>query len=952
LDKKKLHITLFILLIWSFSYAQQFTNYTSKNGLPSNHIYTILQDAKGFIWFLTDKGMVKYNGKTFKTFTTKQGLPINDVWEGITTPDTKVWYLSKSSKLGYIKNDSVFSFPTSNEEEIMNPIFTSQIGNNIYPTGPNNSFELKNGKWEEILNSKNEEENIDKIRIFHTKVNYLTTTILQDTLKIIGAKGLLLKKYFIKPFYKQYARRKQLNDSLYCWVSEKDYLILNLNNLKLTYATFKDEIGIEKAKHARINLINNEIQITGTGFVGFLDDKFHIKNPYFFPKSIHSHFALIDKTNTIWFATFSNGVYKLPYAKKDIIYTLNNQKTGKFSIINNNVFISCYNKGFYKYNNTTSSFEQYLKIKEYPFKPTEIKELNTSFFPSKYTVSTLKNNTLKTIDFRKLGFSSNNLSFNFVYFQNKLYGIFSFGIHRINPATLKIEKKYLQSGCNFLIKFQNKLLIASNNGLKEFKNDTIHKVNFTNQIFDKSILTITKISENKLLLNTDGFGSYITDLNTITQLPNSEFLIVENAFATENTLWLATNEGVLKYTKQNNNYHLKQLINSSNGLPSNNINDVLIHKNKIFVSTNKGIAILPKTHENSSHFLDIYVEKATYNNSQFLGNKPTLKYTKNNNVTFTIASINFDENGKDFSYQYQLNPVQKNWITTKSNNINFTDLPPNKYKLSVNSHGITKHLNFKILPLWYQTNIAKIIFILLFLSLITGIILIIRKWELEKQLKKLNTQKQLSEFELHALRSQMNPHFVFNSLNAIQYYITKNDIELSEKYLVKFSRLIRKFFDFSRTKFISLEQEISLLKNYLEIEKMRFGNTFHFQFNIDENLNLSEEKIPSMLLQPIVENAVNHGLFHNEGNGLIKIEFLKDKDLLIVQISDNGIGLKKAQEIKSNSIKTHISKSTIILKDRIKLLNQSKEWQITYAINELETSTGTIVKLTFKHYEN
>jgi len=898
---KKLHIAIIsTLLIWSFSFAQQFSNYTTKDGLPSNHIYTILQDAKGFIWFLTDKGMVKYNGKTFKTFTTKQGLPNNDVWEGVTTPDTKTWYLSKSSKLGYIENDSVFSFATSNEGEIMNPIYSSQIGNNIYPTGPTNTFELKNGKWQKIFNNK---ENIDRIKIFHTKVNYLTTTILQDTLKIIGAKDLILKKFFIKPFFKKYAKRKQLNDSLFCWVSEKDYLILNLNNLKLTHSSYKNEIGLEKAKHARINIVNNQIQITGTGFVGFLDNKFHIKKTYFFPKNINSHFALIDKTNTIWFATFSNGVYKLPYAKKDIIYTLNNQKTEKFSIINNEIFISCYNRGFYKYNNTTSSFDQYLKIEDYTFQPTEIKELNTSFFPSKYTISTLKNNKLKTIDFRKFGLSTNNLSSNFVYFQNQLYGIYSFGINRINPATLKIEKEYLQSGCNFLIKFQNKLLIASNNGLKEFKNDTIHKVNFTNQTFDKSVLTITKISENKLLLNTDGFGSYITDLNIITQLPNSEFLIVENAFAAENKLWLATNEGVLKYTKKNDNYKLEQLINSSNGLPSNNINDVLIHKNKIFVSTNKGIAILPKTHENSSHFLDIYVEKATYNNSQFLGNKPTLKYTENNNVTFTIASINFDENVKELSYQYQLNPVQKNWITTKSNNINFTDLSPNKYKLSVNSHGITKYINFKILPLWYQTNIAKIIFILLFLSLTTGIILIIRKRELEK-------------------------------------------------YLVKFSRLIRKFFDFSRNKFISLKQEISLLKNYLEIEKMRFGNQFNFQFNIDKDLNLTEQKIPSMLLQPIVENAVNHGLFHNEGNGLIKIDFLKKRDQLIVQISDNGIGLKKAQEIKENSIKTHISKSNSILKDRISLLNQSKEWFIIYSIHELENAAGTIVKLTFKHYEN
>ena len=91
---KKLHITLIIILIWSFSFAQQYTNYSTKNDLPSNHIYKITQDYKGFIWFITDKGIVKYNGTTFKTFTTKEGLPTNDIWDIKITPDNKIWYFN------------------------------------------------------------------------------------------------------------------------------------------------------------------------------------------------------------------------------------------------------------------------------------------------------------------------------------------------------------------------------------------------------------------------------------------------------------------------------------------------------------------------------------------------------------------------------------------------------------------------------------------------------------------------------------------------------------------------------------------------------------------------------------------------------------------------------------------------------------------------------------------
>ncbi len=929
---KKLHITIILVLIWSFCFSQQFTNYTTKDGLPSNNIYTILQDVKGFIWFLTDKGMVKYNGNQFKTFTTKQGLPINDVWEGFTTPDAKVWYLSKSSKLGYIENDSVFSFPTSNEEEIMNPIFSSQIGNNVYPTGPTNTFELINGKWSKIFNNRlHNIDSLDKIKIFQNKIKQLSFNFSHDTITLLDSTNLVLKKQYIKPYYKRQAKRKQLNDSLYCWVTDTDYLILNLNNLKLSFSTFKDEIGLENAKHARINVINNQIQITGTGFVGFLDTDFHIKNPYFFPKEINSHFALIDKTNNIWLATFSNGVYKLPNVKKEIIYTLNNQNTGKFSIINNTIFTSIYNKGFYKYNDNSTILDQFLKIIDYPYQPTQIKELNTSFFPSKFTISTLKNNKLKTIDFRKTKFAINNLSFNFVYFQNQLYGIFSFGLNRINPVTLEIEKEYLQSGCNSLLKFQNKLLLATNNGLKEFKNDTICKVNFTNHNFDKSVLTITKISENELLLNTDGFGSYITDLKIITQLPNSEFLIVENAFATENTLWLATNEGVLKYTKQNNNYHLKQLINSSNGLPSNNINDVLIHENKIFASTNNGIAILPKKQESISQFLDIYIEKAFYNNHQIKGDNTVFKYEIDNNATFTISSINFDENPEKFNYQYKLYPVQKKWTTTSTNNFNFSNLQPKKYILQIEANGIKKQLKFTIQPLWWQTLLSKIAIAMLAIALIAFVAWWFSKKSLQKKNALLIQEKKLSEIQLRALRSQMNPHFVFNSLAAIQYYINNNQMGASEAYLVKFSKLIRQFFELSKEAEISLDEEIKLITNYLDLEKLRFKEKFVYKIIIDKAINKKTSKLPTMLLQPIVENAINHGIFNKLDTGNVSINFiyLDDKNFKI-EVIDDGVGFVNTQKRSNAKVK-----SSHVLEDRLKYLNQSELWKIYYSEKEL-----------------
>ena len=137
----------------------------------------------------------------------------------------------------------------------------------------------------------------------------------------------------------------------------------------------------------------------------------------------------------------------------------------------------------------------------------------------------------------------------------------------------------------------------------------------------------------------------------------------------------------------------------------------------------------------------------------------------------------------------------------------------------------------------------------------------------------LKNQKQKHELELKALRSQMNPHFVHNSLNAIQYYIQQNDVETSENYLAKFSKLMRQFFDYSRRDSICLTEEISLLENYLQIEKLRFEEKLNYEIKVDTELDIDEESMPPMILQPLVENAINHGLFHKKGKGKVCVVF-------------------------------------------------------------------------------
>lgn len=241
-------------------------------------------------------------------------------------------------------------------------------------------------------------------------------------------------------------------------------------------------------------------------------------------------------------------------------------------------------------------------------------------------------------------------------------------------------------------------------------------------------------------------------------------------------------------------------------------------------------------------------------------------------------------------------------------------------------------------------------------SIILFVIFINRKNNLiQEQLEtKLNNQKRQYELELKALRGQMNPHFIHNSLNSIQYYIQQNDVGTSEDYLAKFSTLIRQFFDFSRRKTISLKEEIDFLTNYLEIEKLRFEAKIDYKIEVCENLDIEEESIPSLILQPSVENSINHGLFHKKDKGLVLVKFSQiDNQSFKVTILDDGIGIDATKNLHKTIKNKDKSNSSAVLQERIHFLNQSnKGISVDYSITDLskehQGKTGTRVTLIFK----
>lgn len=256
-------------------------------------------------------------------------------------------------------------------------------------------------------------------------------------------------------------------------------------------------------------------------------------------------------------------------------------------------------------------------------------------------------------------------------------------------------------------------------------------------------------------------------------------------------------------------------------------------------------------------------------------------------------------------------------------------------------------------PYWWQTKTAKrIMFPILLLSAmaLVYIIIIITRKAVNKNNDRRNQRREL---ELKSIYSQINPHFIFNSLSTAQYFVKKNMNKEAYEHINQFSDLLRAYIKSSRNKYISITEEIENLHNYLQLQLTRFEEKFDYHIKIDESVNPNVVKIPSLLLQPIVENALNHGIFHSEKKGLLNISFTIDKNVLVCVVDDNGIGRKKSKEIRSELIQKASSYGTILIKELIDTFNKYEniKIEIEYIDNE-EPNIGTTVIIKIENYNH
>ncbi len=499
------------------------------------------------------------------------------------------------------------------------------------------------------------------------------------------------------------------------------------------------------------------------------------------------------------------------------------------------------------------------------------------------------------------------------------------------------------------IKFhENSFFIASNRGFWKVKQllkpNNIQQLNLKTYKFLVANGTdlIAVLKTNKVdLFNKDSLRKSIKTVESISSISKIE-----------NEIWIASaNEGI--EVLEAKNYRFKRRINKYNSrLSSNEVSTIFTDRKKNnWINTKENGLIIYKNPFYKSEKPIIFLEdiKVSYQSLDSINpnNYPkVLKLkTHQSTISFHFKTANV-LHPKEIEYRWKLNEKTSNW--SRSNTITFRDLASDNYAFSVQSRvggqqeSAFRNFTFSVdLPLYRKTWFLAVSIGLLSLLFIVFILVYIRvlKRKNTQQIAALKLKNHLLSLEQKALQLQMNPHFIFNILNGIKAAGNAGKTTEMNATINKFATLLRAILNNSRTEDVSLKNEINTLKNYIELEQTMSSNSFKYQIKTLLNgIDADEILIPSMLIQPFIENSIKHGIQILKKEGLIILKFEVKNDFLHCSVDDNGIGLQKS---KTNENR-HESVSIAVNRERIENLSGKNSFSIK-ELKERENTTGTRV---------
>lgn len=961
LIKLFIFVQVFVYGFVGFSQSHVYKNYGVEDGLPSSEVYSAFQDSKGYMWFATDAGVSRFNGYEFQTFDVSDGLTDNTVF--LITEDKKgrIWFGTFNYQLSFYDEGVIYPYK-------FNPVLSDSISDK---TSMRSFYvDSKETIWIGLkdagifkINAEGEASFLKNSRGSELKMNLKMTYV--EGREVLGLyKGKLFRKEIslgnrkpIKweweydlgngaPTEKGSIVYGNSSNNVYSFglVRHKDKVILFMDNFMMELDSKKPNdrkyVGWLKNKiiHS-ISSIDNYLWICvrneGVYKCGYENGQL-IRLEHFLPESSVSK-IFKDDEGGFWFLTLTQGIYYLSDYKVG-----NKENEGKILL---QLEIDSLSGNLYKYYDNGSIAVNDLgnnndKILVAPGKIYYEGGMKFDYFENSIFIENYKYSIGKKSLVKQEVSAYNIVSKSFLMDSGRVFRVGNYGLsitEKNQEVYSSFAKDEMRMWCTSVEKVDDEIWIGTKDGLRKFVNEEIIEPFSENKYLSTAITSLVKL-DDLVLIGTKSYGLLVVKNDSIINIIDEDDGLVSNLIRTihvdnQKVVWLGTSKGICELTFTSENDFDIHNITKKHGLISAEIRDVESYKNLIYAVTQAGLVSFDKKKILKNNTPSkLYITSFKANDSLVdLESHSSFNY-RENNIKIEYVGINYRSLG-NVEYQYRMTGVDSNWVSTHSTSVQYRTLPAGDYSFelkSKNENGVWNPspiiLSFSIQPPFWLSWWFFALLILVLIGVVT-IFFKIREKKLiaknEVDRKNTITEKRMVELELKALRSQMNPHFIFNILNSIQHYIIKNDFRSTNRYITQFAKLIRTVLNLSEKAVITIQEELDMLTLYMSLEKMRFSEQFSYEIVVGEEIDVDYDEIPSMLIQPYVENSIWHGLMNKEKKGNIKINLSLSDGYLCCAIEDNGIGREEAEKIRSRRKIAQKSVGMSITKERLDLINEN-----------------------------
>jgi ligand-binding sensor domain-containing protein len=947
-DLCKLKLAWVMCVFWSLQLVPAaaqlpfFTNHTLTTGLPSNTVYYAMQDSQGFLWLATDAGVCRFDGQEFETFTPQDGLADNEIFQIKQDSRGRIWFLSFNGRISYYHHGKFFN---SSHDSSLAPLNIKSLFSCAFEDSRKRMWF---GTLEEGMLIRDGNTTIK----FDTLMKHVRSIWEDDSYVWALIHNSIFKFDIDQP--RRYTQEKipgvgltadasrklwvdTTNHILYCPDRPGGMFAINYKTGESKkYESSSSVMGVSASPEGGLYVYDQ------LGLHHFTGEK--LPEMPMLPKPSITY-VYWDQNGGLWVTTLNHGLFYSPSLLLQRYVPSGPGVITRTSGYNNKVWFTCAD-GTYGFLDTRT--KQVSEIAAIESSGNGVEEMLATTDGAWIGLNPGGITKLRASDQLKFikglsvkSFSINNDS---IFVSAGPAGLRKYHIESLPEEDMNRFNSVTTERCFAVhVDRRGRTWYGTQAGLHVADRGKSRNISQLHPYLQNRIQRIREDADGNIwvMVESTALLRISKDLKVTLVVDQQNGLrglqCRQFVFGQQNDLWFISHNVLGNISIIDDRVVVRSVLRFG----SESLNDLWSDADGLYLATNDGLIVVPHGFESQNGLriaiTGFYVDKSQRVNH---GPAPAIIPSGHEDYRITFSSVSFT--GRTNQYRYLLQQRDTSWSYTSSTELEFPVLEPGQYHFRVQalrndgSWSPSADVQFFIEePIWQRWWFYLVAITIAFL-----IALLIVRRSYSNKVRRLVLQEKLLDSELKALTAQMNPHFIANTLNTIQRYFISHETRIANKLLSRFGTLMRTTLENTAKAVVTLEEEISFLKNYLEIEQARFSKKFGYEIIIDESLDPALQTIPSMIIQPFVENAIIHGFASAHESYTVTISFHKNNDGLLVIVDDNGVGRDPVKK------QPHISRGVSLIRERLAVLSakNKRNYRLTIIDKNLPDQ-GTRIEL-------